>query len=134
MKIVFDTNIYLAASKRNSHSFNHIKRSQPDGPYQLYTSPEIIVELRDRLENKFFFDAERSADFIETILFYTKLVQPRRRVENILRDADDHKILECALEAKAEVIITLDKGLLQLKRFEEIVIEHPRMLKFWFPA
>lgn len=133
IKIVFDTNVYLAACKRNSYAATHLKRSMPNGPYQLFISPEIIVELRRKLETKFHYSTADSAEFIEMILQYAKLVQPKQKVEHILNDVDDHIILECALEAKAELIVTADRGLLKLKRFQATRIIHPSLLKYWFP-
>ena len=133
MRIVFDSNVYLAAAKRNSYSDLWIGRSQPNGPYQLFMSPEILLEVRSKLENKFGRSAEQSAQFIEMVMLYAVLVHPRRKVEGVLHDADDHKVLECALEAKAHVIISADRGLLKLKEFEDIKVAHSSMLKYWFP-
>ncbi len=134
IKIVFDTNAYLAALKRDSYASIHLKRSQPNGPYLLFISPEIIIEIRAKLEDKFGYSVSESADFVEMVLKYAVLVQPRRRLKAVLRDKDDHKILECALQAEADIIITADRGMLRLKEFENIKIVHPSMLKYWFPA
>lgn len=130
MKIVCDTNVYLAAAKSHSYARTQLKRSQPGGPYQLYISPEIILEVREKLEGKLSYLAVDSADFIEMILRYAKLIQPTRRVRGVLQDADDHIILECALQAKAHAIVSADKGLLRLKQFEGIPIIHPTMLQY----
>ncbi len=131
-KIVFDSNVYLAATKSKSYSRTQLKRARPNGPYKLFISPEIIVEVRQKLEEKFGYSSSDSAKFIEMILMYASLVQPKHRIANVLQDADDHKILECALEAKADLIITADRGLLKLKEYSGIQIAHPGMLKFWF--
>jgi predicted nucleic acid-binding protein len=62
-------------------------------------------------------------------LRYATLVQPGRRVTGVLQDTDDHIILECALEAKADAIVTADRGLLRLNDFEGIAIFHPTLLQ-----
>lgn len=131
MKIVFDTNVYLAAVKKDSYSWEQLRRSGPNGPYQLYISPEIILEIRDKLENKFNFTHAQSANYIETILMYAKQVQPKQRVSKILKDKDDHIILECALEVKAEAVVTADRALLRLKEFRGTSIMHPTMLQYY---
>jgi predicted nucleic acid-binding protein len=130
IKIVFDTNVYLAASKKGSYARIHLQRAQPNGPYDLFISPEIIVELRRKLELKFGFAPQESGAFVDTIMLYAKLVQPKRRVTGILEDIDDRIILECAVEADAQAIVTADRGLLKLKSFEEITIIHPTMLQY----
>src|SRR5215469_10818634 len=130
MRIVFDTNVYLAAAKSFTYARKHIKRSQPGGPYQLYISPEIILEIREKLEAKFEYSSSESADFVQMILKYAVLVHPHRRITGVLNDTDDHIILECALEAKAEAIVSGDRGLLKLKNYQGIPIIHPTVLQY----
>jgi putative PIN family toxin of toxin-antitoxin system len=133
IKTVFDTNVYLAASKKSSYARVHLQRARPNGPYRLYISPEIILEIRNKLEIKFGYTPEESGRFIEMILLYATLVQPKQRISGVLKDADDHIILECALEADAKMIVSADKGLLKLKEFRGITIIHPTMLQYMFP-
>jgi len=46
---------------------------------------------------------------------------------NVIReDEPDNRILECALAAKADVIVTGDQHLLKLKRFPGILVASPR--------
>lgn len=133
IKVVFDSNVYLAALKPDSYAHIQLKRSQPNGPYQLFLSPEILLEIRDKLEVKFGFSVVESAKFIDMVMLYVKLVQPTQRITGVLKDKDDHKVLECAMAAKAELIITADRGLLKLKEYNGTKIAHPSMLKYWFP-
>lgn len=130
MKIVFDTNVYLAAIKKDSYAWQQLRRARPNGPYQLYISPDIVLEIREKLEQKFHWSRAETANYIETLLMYATLVHPRQKVTNVLQDEDDHIILECALEVSAEAIVTADKGLLKLKDFQGTVIIHPRMLQY----
>jgi putative PIN family toxin of toxin-antitoxin system len=130
IRTVFDTNVYLAATKKNSYARIHLQRSQPNGPYILFISPEIILEVRRKLETKFGYSVADSAGFIDMIMSYATLVQPKQRLHGILKDADDHIILECALEAKAYMIVSADRGLLRLKDFRNITIIHPTMLQY----
>jgi putative PIN family toxin of toxin-antitoxin system len=130
MKIVFDSNVYLAATKPKSYAREQLERSGFNGPYKIYISPEIITEVREVLEPRFFYESNNSANFIDMILLYATLVQSRRRVTNVLNNTDDHIILECAIEAKAQTIVTAYRGLLRLKEFEDIAIIHPTMLQY----
>lgn len=130
IRTVFDTNVYLAATKRGSYARTQLLRARPNGPYQLFISPDIILEIRRKLEQKFGFAPADSAAFIEMVMVYAKLVQPRQKLEGVLKDTDDHIILECALEARASMIITADRGLLRLKEYQGIAIVHPTMLQY----
>lgn len=132
IKVVFDANVYLAATKANSYARLQLKRSQPNGPYRLFISPEIIGEVRSKLEGKFNYTPTESGEFIDMILRYATLVQPKERLSGIVADADDHIILECVVGAKADLLITADRQLLRLKDFRGAHIAHPTMLKYWF--
>ena len=49
------------------------------------------------------------------------VLKPNIRI-NILNDAPDNRILECAKQANADLIVTGDKHLLNLKSYENIGI------------
>ncbi len=130
LKLVFDTNIYLGAVlSADAHLIKFIDKHEL---YDIYCSIAILDELSDKLLNKFTWDPIDVACYIEAITAKAIMVYPAMKLSGILEDSDDHKILECALEAKADVIITADKGLLKLKDYQDITIAHPSMLKFWF--
>jgi uncharacterized protein len=130
IRTVFDTNVYLAASKKSSYARIQLQRARPNGPYLLFISPEIILELRRKLELKFGYSTEKSATFVDMVMRYATLVQPKQKISNVLKDTDDHIILECALEANANMVVSADKGLLRLKEFRGIAIIHPTMLQY----
>jgi uncharacterized protein len=49
------------------------------------------------------------------------LVRPGRRLK-LLRDAADNRILECAVTARAEIIVTGDRELLRLREYRGVRI------------
>jgi putative PIN family toxin of toxin-antitoxin system len=98
----------------------------------LFVSQEILLELRRKAEDKFGFSAKESLDLMAVCRSLCSIVEPSQRVNVIVRDPDDNKILECAVEAKADIIVSADKDLLKLKKYEDTQIVHPSMLKYWF--
>ena len=50
----------------------------------------------------------------------TNRVVPRQRLEIIKEDLDDNRILECAVEAKSDFIVSLDKDLLRLGNYGDV--------------
>ncbi len=131
MRIVLDTNVYLAATKSNGYAASHLMRCSPNGPYELFISPQIIVEVQEKLVEKINFTSEQAGKFIEMIMIHAQLVFPKTKVDGVLADKDDHIILECADEVKAEVIFSADKGLLKLKKYNGATIAHPTMMQYW---
>jgi len=51
-----------------------------------------------------------------------KMVMPSKRLKVIKEDPVDNKFLECAVEAKAEYIISADKHLRNLRKYEGVRI------------
>lgn len=131
MRLVFDSNVYLAATKKGGFMYGQLCKAGPDGSYEIYISPAIILEVQEKLVTTFGKSPEMATAFIQLIRQYTIEIYPARHVTGILADADDHIILECALEARADAIVTADRGLLQLKEFKGIKIFHPTMLKYY---
>jgi predicted nucleic acid-binding protein len=59
---------------------------------------------------------------VNELLAVSELVRPTMKVEQIKADPADNRILECALESRAACIVTGDRHLLELGRFEGISI------------
>jgi len=91
------------------------------GEIELYTSLDLISELSRVLEYpKFKFEKLQKELFLKNLMkIATILVDPRLRVNVIKEDPPDNKFLECAVEAKADYLISGDKEhLLPLKNFQ----------------
>ncbi len=135
LKLVLDTNVYIQSLMRPGSFLDTLIRDIAAGRLaELYTSPEILVELRRKAEDRFQLNPGQSRDLLLTCRSICQVVEPAERVNAVPNDPDDNKILECALEAAADIIITADKDLLKLKEFKDIKIIHPSMLKYLFPG
>ncbi len=55
-----------------------------------------------------------------------RIVNPKMSLKVINEDAGDNKILECALAAGADIILSGDKHLLKLSKFRKTKIITPR--------
>lgn len=73
------------------------------------------------LAKKFSYDREflsRTAVFLSEI---AEIVQPKEKID-ILKDKGENKIIECAVAARADVIVSGDKELLSLGKHKDIKI------------
>jgi len=123
-RIVFDTNIYISALL-----FSGIPRKllhmADVGVFQLIVSKQILAELRGVLRVKFDYETEQ-LDIIENLLTSLSLVvEPQKRINRIIIDPPDNRILECAKEGNADYIISGDKHLLRLRTYKRIKIISP---------
>ena len=92
--------------------------------FELAVSEFIRVELEGVLQQKFGWSQERVAWVCRPIWNVVRNIIPRVTVA-VCRDPDDNRILECALEAEAQVIVTGDTDLLRLSPYEGIAIVSP---------
>lgn len=73
------------------------------------------------LARKFERDPEELARVAVLLSDLAETVNPRRHLE-VFRDAADNRILRCAVAAHANVIVTGDKEMLELRQHDEIRI------------
>ena len=121
MRLVLDTNILISALfwDGNERKLLRLCRKRE---HQLIISPQILDELSRVLLDKFNLPAEKITEYREEILLMSELTLPIGDVDIIKDDPTDNVILETAVIGKADRIITGDKHLLRLKKFEKTKI------------
>jgi putative PIN family toxin of toxin-antitoxin system len=92
-----------------------------DGRVNLCISKEIIHEVLGVLAHKFSRGSEELARTAVFLSDLAELVAPRHRLA-VLDDEPDNRILECAAAGQADIIVTGDRTMLNLKRHERIRI------------
>ena len=121
MRVVFDTNVFISAfvvpGSQGERAFLLARQRR----FDLCTSVPILTETAGRLRDKFGQDDEDIKQALRQIARAAAVVKPTSKL-NVLRDVPDNRILECAVEAHADLVVTGDRHLLKLKRFENIPI------------
>jgi len=123
--IVLDTNVLISAI-----IFGRAPRTILEmviaGKVRCVLSFAILDELRDVLQRpKFGFTPEQAITVVEELRGLCEILNPARRIRTIKADPDDNRILECAVEAQADTVVSGDAHLLKLKRFRGISIMTP---------
>jgi uncharacterized protein len=122
---VLDTNIYISSVFWIGNPHKIIELALDD-KIDVYTSPEILTELEKVLKRDFLEDYEFIERQIALILEFSKIVKPERKLDIVKEDPKDNMIVECAVTAKAEYIVTGDPHLLNLKEVYGIKIVKPK--------
>lgn len=121
MRIVVDTNVIVSALV-----FGGVPRRVfelvEDGFCEFYYSPEIQSETCRVLHDKFGWDEEKLDRYLKVFWSLGEEAIPQRRVNAVREDPDDNRIIECAIAAGADVIVSGDRHLLKLEGFEGIAI------------
>lgn len=124
IRVVLDTNVYLSGiifGGKPKIILNLIQNNK----LKNYTSPPILLELSDKLHQKFLWTTADIQNALKAINIISTVIKPKLPLSVIKQDPTDNKILECARDVKADYIISGDKHLLQLKRFNAIKIMRP---------
>lgn len=126
MKIVLDTNVLIDGFK-DGHSYEkRIIDAVINGEVEAFANKQTLRENHLLLGMR----VEDESYHKELDSFFTQVndVINRRRI-NVVRDPEDNKILESAVEARADYLVTSDNDLLTLKEFRRIKIVTP--IEFW---
>lgn len=121
MKAVFDTNIFVSALAIPGGQAERAINLVIDARVNLFISKEIIHEVLGVLAQKF---SRGPEELSRTALFLSELgevILPRDKLA-VLDDEPDNRILECAVTGHADVIVTGDRAMLNLKKYQEIRI------------
>lgn len=121
MRVVFDTNIYVSALAIPGGKAEEAYLEAIRGAFELFTSVAILTETAAVLQNKFDWEQERVRNAIQAIGQSATVLRPRPTL-HLLQDEPDNRILECALEAHANHIVSGDRHLLALRQHEGTTI------------
>jgi putative PIN family toxin of toxin-antitoxin system len=128
VKVVFDTNVWISIflKKTLSNEYSHVKSN-----ITIYTSPDILLEISkvllypkiSEILNK---AQVRNREVLQAIEAGSTIIKPKVKLNLIVGDPEDNKILECAEAAGGDFIISRDRHLLGLGKFQKTRILTPR--------
>lgn len=126
MRVVLDTNVLISALVFPGGKPDQILTRIRRGEIEFFISPFILSELDRVLRQKFQLTKNEAEDRVRAIRRLAHLVEPTERVEVITAKDDDNRILECAIAAKADFLVTGDKEhLLPLESIKDTKIISP---------
>jgi len=120
---VLDTNVLISGTFWLGPPKEVLHRAKV-GFFQAVVSPALLAELHDVLtrKDKPFCLSTTEAKRVEMdLLSYAQVVRPKAHVA-VCRDSADNRVLECALEAGANFVITGDPDLLEIGHYRGIKI------------
>ena len=115
MRVVFDTNILVAAftttNGRAEAAFALAARRR----CRLLTSLAILTEAARVFRSKFGLPDEEVGSILKAVVRVAELVRPTSHLR-LVHDEPDNRILECAIDGSADLIVTGDRALLRLRK------------------
>ncbi len=132
LRVVVDTNVLISGllGIRNSPS-SRILNAIRAQKIILVSSPLIIQEIGEVINRKRIIkltkmNPKERIDFIGKLIERSDITEGKQLSEIVGRDIQDDKFLACGIEGKADYIITGDRDLLVLKKYQGLKIVTPR--------
>ncbi|HTX80453.1 MAG TPA: putative toxin-antitoxin system toxin component, PIN family [Longilinea sp.] len=137
MIVVLDTNTIVSALLSPNGTPAEIFRYLEAGKIAVATSDYLLDELERVLTYpkvaRYIKASETDINlFVKRFRMFADIVQPESNINAVEKDPDDNHVLECAVAAKADFLITGDQHLLELEEFEGIEILSPTAFMAWF--
>ncbi|MDI6908013.1 MAG: putative toxin-antitoxin system toxin component, PIN family [Thermoanaerobacterales bacterium] len=126
-RIVMDTNVIVSAIGWNGPP-SRLLEACLKGRLRLFISPASLQEVAEVLARPKLAVVARHPDLPPVLAWLhhpARLVFPAAEPRVVEEDPDDNKVVACAVEAKAEAVITGDDHLLRLGTCEGIAIITP---------
>lgn len=126
MKVVFDTNVVASASFWRGTPFDCLA-AWARGRCVAVVSSSLLAEYHETVEElRLDYPGRKCVEWVAALTESAELVFPVERASGATTDPDDEMILECALAAEADFIVSGDKKhLLMLRQFQGIPIVSP---------
>jgi uncharacterized protein len=119
-RVVLDTNVYISALHFGGKAAQMILYAQR-GIIDIYLSRFILEEIQGVLMRKFYWQLIRTKEAIKLLEQLGRVIVPLERL-TVIEDEPDNRILECAVSARVDYLVSGDKHLLKFKEFQGIRI------------
>jgi putative PIN family toxin of toxin-antitoxin system len=126
MNIVLDTNVLINGFKDEYSYEKKIIDAVISGEIEAYANRQTLQE--NRLISSQLIDNEEYRNQLNDFFARLNWVVNRRQIK-IVSDPEDNKILESAVEAKADFLVTSDNALLNIGQYQNVKIVNPS--QFW---
>lgn len=124
MRIVLDANVIIAAFAARGLCESVLELCLVS--HDLLLSEELLTEIRGNLHRKIKLSPSTVAQIEHVLRENGTLLVPELIPANVCRDPSDAHVLGLTVAGQAECLVTGDKDLLVLKRFEQCQILNPR--------
>lgn len=132
LRVVIDTNVLVSAALSKSGAPAEVLNLWRERVFHVVTSEAAIQEIRRVLDGlstggKFILPYGEVSDLLRLMQEEAQSVSGQINVNGIIpQDPTDEKFLAIAIEGQADVIVSGDKHLLNLKKYQNIPILTPR--------
>ena len=126
MKVVLDTNVIIDGVKDDYSYEKQIIDAIVTGKIEAFANHQTLRE--NKLITRQLINSSAYAKEMNELFSRIQMVENKHQI-HIVEDSEDNKILESAVEAEADYLITRDNALLKIAKYEGVSIVTPA--EFW---
>lgn len=135
-RAVFDTTVLISAFVSKDEGLCHeLLALARDGTFELVLSSAIILETwrkllsAEHIRARYRYSDERVHRFCRGLLRIADVLRSTEPLSGVVRDPNDDIIVACAIDGRADTIVSRDKDLLSLGVFRGVVIISPEAFR-----
>lgn len=139
LRVVLDTNVLVSITLKQAPSIpDSIFQAAAARKFILLASPSIITEIEEVINRKEILErspmtVKQRKLFVKKFLEISVSTVDDKTIMVVRDDPDDDKFIACAVSGKADFIVSGDKHLLKIKKYEEIKIVSPKDFLDYLP-
>jgi hypothetical protein len=132
-KAVYDTNIIVSAVLHKDRLPASLLSLALEGRVRLFVSEELLREYEGVLGRpKFKLGETEIENLMKPIRKKAIKVKPTKKITKIRKDLADNRVLECALEAQVDFIVTGNKKHFPFEKFHRAKVVNPQEFTTYF--
>ena len=132
-KAVYDTNIIVSAVLHKDRLPASLLSLALEGKVRLFVSEELLREYEGILKRpKFKLGEKEVENLMKLIREKAVKVKPTEKITKIKKDLADNRVLECALEAQVDFIVTGNKKHFPFEKFHRAKVVNPQEFATYF--
>jgi putative PIN family toxin of toxin-antitoxin system len=125
LRVVLDTNVYISMFTQPDRPMYQIWQQAVRRQYHLLISRAILTEVADVLRTDFGWNDRTIVQHLKLLARAGEIITPTVTLNVIPEDPDDDRILECAVDGRANLIVSGDRHLRRLRVYQGISIIRP---------
>ena len=127
MRVLLDTNVIVSAVTTRGLCADVFRTVLAD--HELVTCAKVLQEIKRILQQKFSVPDSLITEYLELIREEAIMAESKELPDVQIKDIDDIQIIGAALSGKADVLVTGDREVQDIKRIKKLRIVSPRA--FW---
>lgn len=129
LRVVLDSNVWVSAAIWGGRLAEVVELAER-GTVEIFISAEILSEINkildyEKLRRIYEGGGVKKGELIASIASLAKFVKATAKFDVVVDDPPDNRVLECAVDAGADYVVSGDTHLLKLREYRSVKVVSP---------